>query len=420
MCAVLAAAVVGSVLLPATSGVAGASAPTVSPAPGYWLVGADGGVFAFNQPYYGSGYLSSPNACSFSPQALSTQSSSDGCDSIASVPGGGGYWLVNAYRSATGFGNANLGAGSACTSLNRASGKWVAVAASASGGGFWLASSNGGVMGCGDMPGPYGGTTSLSLDAPVVAMAPNPDGDGYWLAGSDGGVFAFGNAGFFGSMGGQDLNAPIVGIAPTSDGRGYWLVASDGGVFAFGDALFAGSMGGRHLNAPMTGIAANPSGPGYWTAASDGGVFAFGGAPYEGGMGGVALTAPVTGIASSPSFPGAPPCDQSEGENAPDVRPRTFFVGCATSADMLSSITWTSWTATEASGTGTHSVDNCVPNCASGSYTKFPVTVQLSAPGDLGGMDVFTTISMTPTTNVGVPETVTANGLYGSWGWVPN
>jgi hypothetical protein len=221
-------------------------------------------------------------------------------------------------------------------------------------------------------------------------------------------------------MGGQHLNAPIVGIAPTSDGQGYWLVASDGGVFAFGDALFAGSMGGRHLNAPMTGIAANPSGPGYWTVASDGGVFAFGGAPYEGGMGGVALTAPVTGIASSPSSPGAPPCDQNVGANAPGVRPRMVFVGCATSADTLSSITWTRWTATGASGTGTHSINDCVPNCASGSYTKFPVTVQLSAPGDLGGMDVFTTISMTPTTNVGVPETVTANGLYGSWGWVPN
>ncbi len=257
MCAV-AAAVVGSLLSPATSGVAGASAQTVSPAPGYWLVGADGGVFAFNQPYYGSGYLSSPNACSFSPQAPSTQSSSDGCDSIASVPGGGGYWLVNAYRSATGFGNANLGAGSACTSLNGASGKWVAVAASASGGGFWLASSNGGVMGCGDMPGPYGGTTSLSLDAPVVAMAPTPDEDGYWLAGSDGGVFAFGDAGFFGSMGGQHLNAPIVGIAPTSDGRGYWLVASDGGVFAFGDALFAGSMGGRPSQRPDDGNRCQP------------------------------------------------------------------------------------------------------------------------------------------------------------------
>ena len=33
-------------------------------------------------------------------------------------------------------------------------------------------------------------------------------------------------------------------MAATPDGRGYWLVASDGGIFAFGDAPFHGSMGG--------------------------------------------------------------------------------------------------------------------------------------------------------------------------------
>ena len=54
--------------------------------------------------------------------------------------------------------------------------------------------------------------------------------------GSDGGVFAFGDAGFYGSMGGQELNAPMVGMAATPDGKGYWLVGADGGVFAFGDA----------------------------------------------------------------------------------------------------------------------------------------------------------------------------------------
>ena len=30
---------------------------------------------------------------------------------------------------------------------------------------------------------------------------------------SDGGIFTFGDAGFYGSMGGQHLNKPIVGIA---------------------------------------------------------------------------------------------------------------------------------------------------------------------------------------------------------------
>ncbi len=421
LCLALALGFGSSLVSPGTSSVAVASAATAASTPGYWLVGADGGVFAFDEPFYGSGYSSSPNACSFSPQPPSSLSGADGCDAVAPVPDGSGYWLVNAYRSATGFGKASLGSGSGCTSLNGASGRWVGVAASTTGGGYWLAASNGGVMGCGDMPGPFGGTASLSLDAPIVSMAPTPDRVGYWLVGADGGVFAFGDAGYFGSMGGHPLNAPIVGISSTSDGLGYWLVASDGGIFAFGDAAFAGSMGGHPLNAAMTAMSANPSGPGYWTVARDGGVFSFGGAPYVGGMAGAALAAPVIGIASSPSFPGAPPCDDGPGANAPGLRPSAIFIGCATSADNLSSITWTSWTASAATGTGTHTINNCVPSCAgSRSFQKFPVTIQLSDPGELDGMGVFKTISMTPTTSVGVPETVTADGLYGLWGWVPD
>ncbi|MDA8282519.1 MAG: hypothetical protein M0Z42_04290, partial [Actinomycetota bacterium] len=33
----------------------------------------------------------------------------------------------------------------------------------------------------------------------------------------------------------------------------YWEVASDGGIFAFGDAQFYGSMGGHPLNKPVVG-----------------------------------------------------------------------------------------------------------------------------------------------------------------------
>ena len=92
-----------------------------------------------------------------------------------------------------------------------------------------------------------GGT---ALDAPVVGMAATPDGKGYWLVAADGGVFAFGDAGFYGSMGAKPLNQPVVGMAATPDGKGYWLVAADGGIFAFGDAAFYGSMGGEPLDKP--------------------------------------------------------------------------------------------------------------------------------------------------------------------------
>jgi hypothetical protein len=71
---------------------------------------------------------------------------------------------------------------------------------------------------------------------------------------SDGGIFAFGDAGYYGSMGGKPLDRPVVGIASTPNGGGYWEVASDGGIFSFGDAAFAGSTGGTVLVKPVVGM----------------------------------------------------------------------------------------------------------------------------------------------------------------------
>jgi hypothetical protein len=45
-------------------------------------------------------------------------------------------------------------------------------------------------------------------------------------------------------------------MAATPSGQGYWLVASDGGIFAYGDATFHGSTGGQPLNKPIVGMAA--------------------------------------------------------------------------------------------------------------------------------------------------------------------
>ena len=151
--------------------------------------------------------------------------------------------------------------------------------------GYWLVASDGGTFAFGDATF-YGSTGGQHLNRPIVGMAATPDGGGYWLVASDGGTFAFGDATFYGSTGGQHLNRPIVGMAATPDGGGYWLVASDGGTFAFGDATFYGSTGGQHLNRPIVGMAATPDGGGYWLVASDGGTFAFGDATFYGSTGG--------------------------------------------------------------------------------------------------------------------------------------
>ncbi len=102
------------------------------------------------------------------------------------------------------------------------------------------------------------GTTLNGLASPVVGIAATPTGHGHWLVAADGGVFAYGDAGFQGSMGGTPLNQPVVGRAATPTGGGYWMTASDGGIFAFGDTPFEGSLGGTPQNAPIVGLAALP------------------------------------------------------------------------------------------------------------------------------------------------------------------
>jgi hypothetical protein len=71
---------------------------------------------------------------------------------------------------------------------------------------------------------------------------------------SDGGIFSFGDAKYYGAMGGKPLSRPVVGIASTPSGLGYWEVASDGGIFSFGDASFDGSTGGTPLVKPVVAM----------------------------------------------------------------------------------------------------------------------------------------------------------------------
>jgi hypothetical protein len=113
-----------------------------------------------------------------------------------------------------------------------------------------------------------------------------PSGKGYYIVSADGGVFCFGDAKFYGSMGGKHLNSPVVDMAVTPNGNGYMLAAADGGIFMFGGAVFHGSMGGKHLNAPIVGCDFDKEGDGYWLLAKDGGVFTFGKTGYYGSASG--------------------------------------------------------------------------------------------------------------------------------------
>ncbi len=104
-------------------------------------------------------------------------------------------------------------------------------------------------------------TDGVSTLTPTLGVrAQTPGGGGYWLVGADGGVFAFGDAGFFGSLPGIGIHVSnIVGIVPTPDGLGYWLIGADGGVYSFGSAQSYGSEVGQGLNAAIVAAAAVPS-----------------------------------------------------------------------------------------------------------------------------------------------------------------
>ncbi|HEV2254096.1 MAG TPA: serine/threonine-protein kinase [Streptosporangiaceae bacterium] len=52
------------------------------------------------------------------------------------------------------------------------------------------------------------------------------------------------------------------------------------------------------------------------------------------------------------------------------------------STNVVTGITWSAWTATSATGTGTSDIDNCVPSCAAASPNPVTTTVTLSNPVD--------------------------------------
>lgn len=201
-----------------------------------------------------------------------------------------GYWMVGADGGVFSFGAAGFEGSMGGKPLNE---PIVGIAATPDGRGYWEVASDGGIFAFGDA-GFYGSTGSIRLVEPIVGMAATVDGRGYWLVASDGGVFAFGDAGFYGSAGGRPPVDPVAGIAPTGDGRGYWMVTRGGAVFPYGDATYEGSLRFLFLGAPVVGITPSSDGKGYWLAGADGGVFAFGDAPYYGNV--PSPTTPIVGI----------------------------------------------------------------------------------------------------------------------------
>ncbi|HEY7917108.1 MAG TPA: hypothetical protein VIC86_09035 [Acidimicrobiales bacterium] len=228
--------------------------------PGYWLADAAGQVRSFG----GAANLGSLTITANAPVV-----------GITATPDHRGYWLLGADGGVFCLGDAQFYGSTGALRLNA---PVIAMTTTADGRGYWLVAKDGGVFSFGDARF-RGSTGNFRLNAPVVGMAATSAG-GYWLVAADGGVFSF-SAPFLGSMGSSRLNQPVVGITADPAGRGYRMVAADGGIFSFG-APFYGSLGGLSLSAPIRSMAPSLDGNGYYLVGTDGALYAFGDAPYLG------------------------------------------------------------------------------------------------------------------------------------------
>ena len=258
-----------------------ACVPPPGPAPGYWQVGSDGGIFSFGAaPFYGS---------------TGSMRLNKPVVGMAATGDGHGYWLVASDGGVFAFGDAGFYGSTGSITLNK---PVIGLIPTLDGGGYWLIASDGGVFAFGDAPF-YGSAGGANLAYPVTAAAPAFLNGGYWIVDANGQVFNYGDAHFEGQPPYAPGGYSITGMAPTQSSNGYWLSSANGNVADFGDAAPYGSMIGTALNAPVIGMASNSDGTGYWLQGADGGIFTFGHAQFYGSMGGQRLNAPMVGIAAT-------------------------------------------------------------------------------------------------------------------------
>jgi hypothetical protein len=173
---------------------------------GWILYGSIGKVVPFGDAkWYGDGSALT-HCCETWPPFGSAL---DYFSGIASTPDGGGYWLVGVDGGVFAYGDASF---YGSMGDHRPSAPVAGIASTKDGHGYWLVAWDGGIFSFGDarFSGSMGGKP---LNALMIGIAVNPDGSGYWTVAQDGGVFAFGGAPFLGSMADKLLNRPVYGIA---------------------------------------------------------------------------------------------------------------------------------------------------------------------------------------------------------------
>jgi len=62
------------------------------------------------------------------------------------------------------------------------------------------------------------------------------------------------------------------------------------------------------------------------------------------------------------------------------VKPSTYVITCADANTELLGLSWKTWTATIAQGTGRYTYNTCTPTCVAGHFVHFTANVALSRP----------------------------------------
>jgi len=83
---------------------------------------------------------------------------------------------------------------------------------------------------------------------------------------------------------------------------------------------------------------------------------------------------PATALAAASGQVWVPNCTKAQ------YKPRQLTLSCGDGSNYIKQLKWSSWTTTQATGSGTNEINSCTPSCVAGHFKAYPVSVTLSKP----------------------------------------
>jgi hypothetical protein len=96
----------------------------------------------------------------------------------------------------------------------------------------------------------------------------------------------------------------------------------------------------------------------------------------------------------------------------PKFKPKDVIIACGDASLGARSMTWSTWTRKRADGNGTGQINDCNPDCASGTTKSAPMELQLSKPQLCSnGKRVFAKLRYIWTSGPPIAETVASGSV---------